>query len=43
LPFITKHSSKIQFEDINSRLDKRRNEYKKDYNTTLDARINNST
>lgn len=33
LPFITKQTSKIQFEDINSRLDKRRNENQKDYNS----------
>jgi hypothetical protein len=33
----------MQFEDINSRLDKRRHEYQKDYSSTIDARINNST
>jgi hypothetical protein len=43
LPFITKQTSKMQFEDINSRLDKRRNEYQKDYNTSFEVRVNNNS
>jgi len=33
----------MQFEDINSRLDKRRNEYQKDYNTSFEVRVNNNS
>ena len=43
LPFITKQTSKMQFEDINSRQDKRKNEYQKDYNTSFEVKVNNST
>ena len=33
----------MQFEDINSIQDKRKNEYQKDYNTSFEVKVNNST